>query len=36
MKKILDRIALAAELAPGVLLIVGGLALAIGNRALWL
>lgn len=36
MKKILDRIALAAELAPGALLIVGGLALAIGNRALWL
>jgi hypothetical protein len=36
VKKIFDRIALAAELAPGVLLIIGGLALAVGNRALWL
>jgi hypothetical protein len=36
MKKIIDRIAFAAELTPGVLLVVGGLALAIGNRALWM
>jgi len=36
VKKIIDRIVLAAELAPGVLLVLGGLVLVVGNKALWL